>query len=152
MRALLSRHNGCVADERIVDAGIRYEIGLELVQIDVQSTIEAQAGRDGADDLSDQTIEVLIVWTRDVQVATADVVYGFVVYKESAVGVLNGAVGRENSVVRLHDGIGDTRSRVDGKLELALLAVVRGKTFKQQSAETRTCTTSEGMEDQETLK
>jgi hypothetical protein len=67
---------------------------------------------------------VLIVRSRNVQVATADIVDGFIVDEEGAVGVFDGAVGREDGVVRFYDGGGDARGRVDGKFELALLAVV----------------------------
>ena len=93
VRALLGRDDGSVADQRVVDTRVWHKIGLELVQVDIESSIEAQARGDGADDLSYQTVEMLIVGARDIQAATADVVDSFVVNKEGAVGVLNGAVG-----------------------------------------------------------
>jgi hypothetical protein len=95
---------------------------------------------------------VLVVGSGDIQAATANVVNRLVVDKERAVGVLDGAVGREDSVVGLNDGGGDARSRVDGELELALLAVVGGKALKEKSTETGTCTSTEGVEDEETLE
>lgn len=94
------------------------QIGLELVEIDIESTVEAQAGGDGADNLGDETVEVLVAGAGDVKVATTDVVDGLVVNKESTVGVLDGAVGGEHSVVRLNDGGGNTRGGVDGELQL----------------------------------
>jgi len=39
--------------------------------------------------------------TRNVEVATADIVDGFVVNEERAVGILDGGVGRENGIVWL---------------------------------------------------
>lgn len=75
-----------------MDTRVRDKVSLELVQIDIQSTIEAQTGGDGADNLSNQAVQMLIVGTRDVQVATADVVHSFVINEESAVRILDGAV------------------------------------------------------------
>jgi hypothetical protein len=150
--ALLSRDDGRVADERVVDTRVGHKVGLELVQINVERTVEAQGGGDGADDLGDQAVKVLVVGPRDIQAATADVVNRLVVDKERAVSVLDGAVCREDSVVGLNDRGRNARSRVDGELKLALLAVVGGKTFKEESTETGTCTSTEGVEDQETLE
>jgi hypothetical protein len=107
-----------------VDAWVRHQVGLELVQVDVKSTIKAQAGGDGTHDLSNQTVEVLIVGTRDIQTATADIVDSFVVNEEGTIAVFNRAVSRQNSVVGLDNRGGDARSGIHGKLELALLAVV----------------------------
>lgn len=66
--------------------------------------------------------------------------------------MLQGGVGGQDGVVGLNDGGGSLRSRVDAELELALLAVVDGQTLHQESTETRTGTTTEGVEDQEALK
>jgi hypothetical protein len=149
--ALLGRDDGRIADEGIVDTGIGDQIGLELVQINVERTIESQRGCDGADNLGNQTVEVLVVRPRDIQAATADVVDRLVVDEEGAVRVLDGAVSREDGVVGLNDRCGDARSRVNGELELALLAVVGGEALEEESAKTRTCATTEGVEDEETL-
>jgi hypothetical protein len=58
---------------------------------------------------------MFIARTRNIQVATADIIDRFIINQESTVRVLNGAVGRENSVVRLNDGSGNARGRVDSK-------------------------------------
>jgi hypothetical protein len=107
-----------------VNTRVWHQVGLELVQVDVKSSVEAQTGGDRADNLSNQTVEVLIVGTRNVQAATADIIDSLVVDEERAVGVLNGAVGREDGVVRLNDRGGHAGSGIHGELELALLAVV----------------------------
>ena len=124
MRAFLGRNDRSITDEWVMDTRVRHKVGLELVQINVQSSVEAQARGDGADNLSNQSVEVLVVGTWNIQAAMADVVNGFVVDKESAVGVLDGAVSREDGVVGLDHRGGDARSRVDGEFKLALLAVV----------------------------
>lgn len=104
VRALLCRDDGRIADERVVNTRVGHEVGLELVQINVERTVETQRRGDGANDLCDQAIEVLVVGPGDIQAATADVVNRLVVDKERAVGVLDGAVGREHSIVGLNDG------------------------------------------------
>jgi hypothetical protein len=152
VRALLGRDDGRVADQRVVNTGVWHQVGLELVQIDIESSVEAQTGGDGTDNLSNQPVEVLIVGTGDVQAATADIVDSLVVDKERAIGVLDGAVSREDSVVWLDDGGGNARSGIHGELELALLAVVGREALKEERTETRTCTTTERVEDQETLE
>lgn len=66
--------------------------------------------------------------------------------------MLQGGVGGEDRVVRLDDGGGGLWGGVDAELELALLAVVDGEALHQQGTETRTGTTTEGVEDEEALE
>jgi len=115
-------------------------------------TFRTESLRTGADDLSDQTIEMLVVGTRNVQAATADVVDSLVINEERTVRILNGAVGRENSVVGLDDGGRDAGSGIHGEFELALLAVVGREALEEKSSESRSCTTTKGVEDEETLE
>ena len=42
MGGSLGRNDGGVADKRVVDTWIGYQVGLKLVQIDVQGTVEAE--------------------------------------------------------------------------------------------------------------
>ena len=148
----VGRDDGCIADERIMDARVGNQVGLELVQVDIEGAVESQAGRYRADDLGNEAVEVFVVGARDVKVSAADVVDSFIVHKESTVRVLDRAVGGEDGVVRLDDRGGDTRCGVDGELKLALFAVVGGEAFQKKCAETRACTTAEGMEDEEALE
>lgn len=135
-----------------MDTRVRDQVGLELVQIDIEGTVEAQAGGDGADDLSDQAVEVLVVGAGDIEAAAADIVDGLVVDEECAVGVLNGAVGGEHSVVGLDDRGGNARRRVNSELELALLAVIGRKALEEQGTKTGASATTEGVENQEALE
>ena len=85
--------------------------------------------------LSDQAIEILVAWSGDRQVATADIIDGCVVDHERTVGVLERRVGSQDGVVWLNHGGGVVRSRVHAELELALLAVVDREALHQQSTE-----------------
>jgi len=102
--------------------------------------------------LSDQPVEVLVAWSLNTKVAAADVVDGLVVDHEGAVGVLEGGVGGEDGVVWLDNRGGDLWSWVDTEFKLALLSVVDRETLHEECTETRTSTTAERVEDQETLK
>ena len=101
-----------------MDTWVGHQVGLELSEIDVEGTVKAKRCCDGADNLGDQTVQVGVRGTLDVQVATADVVNGLVVDHEGAVRVLKGSMGCQDRVVRLNDGSGYLRGRVDGELEL----------------------------------
>jgi hypothetical protein len=152
VRALALGDDGGVADERVVDARIGHEVGLELVEVDVERAVEPEAGRDGADHLGDQAVEVVVVRARDVEVPAADVVHGLVVDQKGAVRVLDGAVGGQHGVVGLDHGGGDARGRVDGELELGFLAVFGGQALEQERAEAGAGAATEGVADDEALE
>ena len=59
---------------------------------------------------------------------------------------------RQDRVVRFDDRSGQLRSRIHAKLQFRLLAIVRGETFHQQGTKPGTSSTSEGAENEETLK
>lgn len=151
MGALAGRDDGGVADQRVVDTRIGDQVGLELVEVDVQGTVKSQGRGDGADDLGNEAVHVLIIGTWDVQIPSADVVDGLIVHQEGAVGVFNGAVSRQDRVVRLDDSGRDTGSRVHRKFELDLFPVLGGETLEQKSAKPRAGTTTKGVEDQKPL-
>lgn len=144
--------DGGVGDQREVDTGVGHQVGLELVKVDVEGTVETQGSGDGRNDLSDQAVQVLVAGALDAEVAAADVVDRLVVDHEGAVGVLQGGVSGQDGVVGLNNGGGVLGSRVDTELELGLLAVVDGQTLHEESTETGTGTTTEGVEDQESLE
>ncbi len=66
--------------------------------------------------------------------------------------MLKGGVCGQYGVVGLHDSGCNLRGRVDGKLQLGLLAVVDGETLHQQRCEARAGASTEAVEDEETLK
>ncbi len=102
--------------------------------------------------MSNETVEVFVVWSRNVKIATANIVDSLVVHQEGAIGMLDSAVSRENRVVWFNDGRRDLRRRVDGELQLALLAVVDRQSLEEKSTKTGARATAEGVEDQEPLQ
>ena len=149
---LLGRDDRSVSDQREVDTRVRHQVGLELCQVDVQGAVETQRGRDGGDDLADQPVQVGVGRALDVEVAAADVVDGLVVDHEGAVRVLQRGVGGQDGVVGLHHSRGHLRRRVNGELQLGLLAVVDAKPLHQQRGEAGAGAAAERVEDEEALQ
>jgi len=102
--------------------------------------------------LTNQSVQVGVGWSFDIQVTSADIIDGFVVNHESTVRVFQGGVSGEDGVVWFNNSGGDLWCWVDGELQFGFLTVINGKTFHQEGSETRTGTTTEGVEDQETLE
>lgn len=131
---------------------IRNQVGLELVQVDIESTIKAERRSDRRDNLGDETVEMFIRRACNIQIAPANVINRLVIDQECAVRVLDCAVGAENSIVGFNDGGADPRSRVHSKFKLALFAVVRRETLEEEGAKAGSGTTAERVEDQESLE
>ena len=79
MTATRSADDRCVGNEWVMNTWIRHQIRLELIQIHIQRAIESQTASNRTNDLRNQPIQMLERRTWDIQVATADIVYSFVV-------------------------------------------------------------------------
>ena len=53
---------------------VGYQVGLKLREIDIEGTIESERGSDRADDLSDESIQIGVGRSFDIQVTTADII------------------------------------------------------------------------------
>jgi hypothetical protein len=102
--------------------------------------------------LSNETVQVLVVRSLKTKVAAADIVDSLVVNHEGTIRVFKGGVSGEDRVVWLDYRGSSLRSWVNTELQFALLAVVNGQTLHQKSTETRSSSTTERVEDKETLK
>jgi len=122
--SLLSGDHRGLRGKHEVDARVRHQVGLELGDVHIQCSVEAQGSGQGRDDLGDQSVQVGLGRALDVQVSPADVVDCLVVEHDCDVGVLEQGVGRQHGVVRLHDCGGDLRGGLHGEAELGLLALV----------------------------
>lgn len=133
--ALGSRDNRRIGDQGVVNTREGNQVGLELVEVDVQGSVESEGRGDGGDDLGDKLVKVLVGGASNVEVLAADIVNSLVVDQEGTVGVLDSGVGSENGVVRLDDSSADSGGRVYGEFELALLSVVLCDSLKKKSSE-----------------
>lgn len=152
VRGLFGGDDRRVSNQREVNTGVGDQVGLKFVEINVQGAIETQGSGDGRDNLGDQAVEVLVAGALNAEVAAADIVDSLIVDHEATVGVLKSSVSGEDRVVGLDDGGSVLGGGVNTELELGLLAVVDRETLHQQSTETGTGTTTEGVEDEEALE
>jgi hypothetical protein len=141
-----------VGAEQEVDARVGHQVDLELVDVDVEGTVESERGGQRGDDLGDEPVEVLVGGALQTQLVAADVVDGLIVEHEGDIGVLEQGVGAEDGVVGLNDAGRDLGRGEHAEIELALLAVIDGKTLKKQRAEAGSGTTADRVEDQEALE
>merc|ERR1719267_296679 len=76
---LLSRDDGSIGGKHEMDSGVGHQVGLELSDIDVEGTVESEGGSQGGDDLSDESVQVGVGGSLDIEVSSADVINGLVV-------------------------------------------------------------------------
>merc|ERR1712196_586825 len=106
---LLSRDDRSVRGKHEVNTRVRDKVSLELSHVHVQCAIETKGSSEGGDDLSNQTVEVGVGRTLDVEGSTADIVDSLVVKHNSNIGVLEKGVGGKNGVVWLNNCGGHLR-------------------------------------------
>merc|ERR1719273_2382970 len=75
---LLGGDDGGIAGKHEMAPGVGDKVGLELSDIDVEGTIEAERGSEGRDDLGDQSVEVGVGGALNVEVTAADIVHSLV--------------------------------------------------------------------------
>ena len=94
--SFLGRDNGGIRGKHEVDSWVRDQVGLEFSNIDVQGTIESQRGGQRGNDLSDQSVQVGISGSFNVQVSSADIIDGFVIQHNTDIGVFQQGVGGQD--------------------------------------------------------
>jgi len=135
-----------------MDSGVWDEVGLEFSNINVKGTIESEGGGQRGDDLGDESVKVGVGGSLDIEVSSADIINGFVIDHDSDISVLEEGVGGENGVVRLNNSGGNLGRRIDGETKLGLLTIVDGESLEEEGSETGTGSTTDGVEDEETLE
>ena len=152
MVGLLSGDDRSIGNQREVDSWVRHQVGLELSQIHIESSIKPEGGRDGGDNLTNQSVEIGVSWTFNVQVASADVINSFIVNHECTVRVLQSSMGCQDGVVGFNNSSSNLGGRVDRELKLRLFAIVHRQSLHQEGSESRSSASTKGMEDQKSLK
>jgi hypothetical protein len=149
---LLGRDDGGIRGQHKVDTGIRHQVSLEFSDIDVKGTIESQRGGQRGDNLSDESVQVSVSGSFDIQLSSADVVHGFVVEDDGNISVFQQRVSGQDGVVRFNHGGGDLGGRVNGETEFGLLAVIDGESFQQEGSQSGSSSSSDGVEDHKSLE
>ena len=127
---LFSWDDGGVWGQHEVNSWVGHQVGLEFSDVDVQGTVESQRGSQRGNDLGNQSVEVGVGGSFNVQVSSADVVDGFVVQHHADISVLQQRMGGEDWVVGLNNGGWDLRGRIDSESEFGFLAVVNWQSFQ----------------------
>jgi hypothetical protein len=135
-----------------MDSWVWHQVGLELSDIDVEGTIESEGGGQRGDNLGNESVQVGVGWSLDIKVSSADVIDGLVIKDDGDIGVLKKRVSGEDGVVWLNNGGGDLWGWVDGETKLGFLSIVDGESLEEERSETGSGTTSDGVEDEETLE
>jgi len=135
-----------------MDSGVWHEVSLELSDIDVKGTIESEGCGKGGDNLGNESVQIGVGWSLDVEVSSADVIDGFVIKDDGNIGMLEKGVSGQNGVVWLDNGGGDLWGWVDGETKLGFLTVIDGKSFEKKGSESGTGSSTDGVEDEESLE
>ncbi len=98
---------GGIGDQREVDPGVGHQVGLKLIQIHIQGSIEPQRCCDGGDNLADKLVQVGVGGAVNTKVSSADIIDGLIVDHEGAVGELQCGVCTESWVVGLNNCCGN---------------------------------------------
>ena len=135
-----------------MDSWIWDQVSLEFSNINVKGTVESEGGSEGGDNLSDESVQVSVGWSLNVEVSSGDIIDGLVIKDNGDIGVLEKRVGGEDGVVWLNNGGGDLWGWVDGETKLGLLTVIDGKSLEEERSKTGSGTTTDGVENEETLE
>ena len=135
-----------------MDSWIWHQVSLEFGDINVKGTIESEGSGKGGDNLGNKSVKVGVGWSLDIEVSSADIINGFVIDHDGNIGVLEEGMGGKDGVVWLNNGGGDLWGWIDGESELGFLTVIDGKSLEEKGSETGTGSSTDGVEDEETLE
>jgi len=86
--------------------------------------------------LGDETVQVSVSGTLDVEGAAADIIDGFVVEHDGHIRVLQKGMRGQDAVVRLHHRSRDLWAWVHSESQLRLLSVVHGEALQKKRTQT----------------
>jgi len=102
--------------------------------------------------LRHKPVEVGVRWSLNVKGAAADVIDCLIVKQHSNISVLKERVGGQDAVVWLNHRGGHLRRRVHSEPKLGLLAIVNRQTLKEERTKARASSSTNCIEDKETLE
>jgi hypothetical protein len=135
-----------------MDSWIWDQVSLELGDIDVKGTVESEGGSEGGDNLSNESVQVGVGWSLNIKVSSADIIDGFVIEDNGNIGVLEKGVSGQHGVIWLNNGGGDLWGWIDGETKLGFLTIIDGESLEEERSKSRSGTSSNGVEDEETLE
>jgi hypothetical protein len=79
-----------------MDSWIWYQVSLELGNIDVEGTIESEGSGQRGDNLGNESVQVGVSWSLDIEISSADIIDGFVIKDDGNIGMLEEGMGGED--------------------------------------------------------
>jgi len=152
MISFLGRDNWGVRRKHEMDSWIWHQVSLEFGDINVKGTIESEGSGKGGDNLGNKSVKVGVGWSLDIEVSSADIINGFVIDHNGDIGVLKEGMSGEDGVIWLNNSGGDLWGWVDGESELGFFTVIDGKSLEEKGSESGTGSSTDGVEDEETLE
>merc|ERR1719483_1767380 len=75
MVGLLSRNNWSISSQREVDTWVGHQVGLELCQVHIESSVKPKRSCNGRHNLADQAVQVGVAWPLNVEITLAKVYF-----------------------------------------------------------------------------
>mmetsp|Transcript_36078 Transcript_36078/g.56472 ORF Transcript_36078/g.56472 Transcript_36078/m.56472 type:complete len:336 (+) Transcript_36078:79-1086(+) len=132
VESVLGAVDGGIGGQQKVDSGVGDQVDLELVDVNIESTLEAERGGQGGDDLGNESVKVVVGRALNTEGVSADVVDGFIVQHEGDISVLQKGVSGEDTIVGLNHASGQFRRGVNTKIQLALFSILQRQSLQQQ--------------------
>jgi len=79
-----------------MDSGIWHEVGLEFSNINVKGTIESERGSQRGDNLSNESVQVGVGGSLNIEVSSADIIDGFVIEHNGNISVFKEGVSGQD--------------------------------------------------------
>jgi len=130
-----------------MDSRIWHQVGLEFSDIYIQCTIESEGGSQRWDDLSNESVQVGVCWSFNIEISSADIIDGFIVEHNGDISVFKEWVSWKNWVVWLNDGSWNLRWWIYSETELWFLSIIDWESLEQERSESRSGSTSDWVED-----
>merc|ERR1719324_2055515 len=152
MVCFLCRDDGGVTRKHEMDAWVGHKVCLELGNVDVQRTIEAERSSQRGDDLAQETVQVCVGWALNIKVASANVVECLVIHHDGHVSVLQEGVHAQDCVIGLDNGSRNLWASPHCEGQLGLLPVINRQALKHEASKARPRATTNRVEDHEALQ
>ena len=150
--SFFSWDDGGVWWQHEVNSRVGDQVSLEFSYINIQGTIESEGSSEGWDDLRDQSVQVGVGGSFNIEISSADIIDGFVVEHNSNISVFKKGVSWKNWVVGFNNSGWDLRWGIDGEAKFWFFTVIDWKSFKKEWSKSWSSSSSNWVEHKESLK
>ena len=141
-----------VRSQHEVNSWVRNQVCLEFSHINIKSTIKSQGSCQGRDHLRNESVQVCVGRSLNIKVSSADIVDGFIVKHHCNISMFQKRMSGENRVVRFDNCCWNLRRGIDCETKLRLLSIVNWESLEKKRSKTRSSSSSNWVEHQESLQ